>query len=104
MRERVAGKLSGCDFRPQSGLHRREVVDIAEQAAIALAAFFDGVLPEAADQRACRIVESRAEIGKGRRCAATASGSAVATSASASASTGSAVAPSATAARIIRRH
>src|ERR1043166_4585123 len=67
MGQSIAGELSGCDLGLQSGLHRREVVDIAEHAAIAPAAFLHDVLPETADERARRIVEGGAEIGERRR-------------------------------------
>src|SRR3954465_10482137 len=93
MGERVTGELSGRDFRLQSGLHRGEIVDVAEHAAIALSALFDDVLPEAADQRARRIIEGGAEIGEGRRRAAACSATSATaiTAARSSATTRSAV-------------
>ena len=68
MGQRVAGKLLRSYLRLKAGLHGGEIIHVSEDAAATLAALLDNVLPQAANQRARRIVEGRAEIGKrGRR-------------------------------------
>ena len=66
MGQRGAGKLPGIDLGLKAGLHGGEIVHVSEDATIALAALLDHVLPQPADQRARRIVECCAEIGKRR--------------------------------------
>src|SRR5258707_13073646 len=70
MAERRAGELPGGYFSLQAGLHVREIVGVANDAAVSLSAFLDDVLPQAAHQGPRRVIEGCAKVGEGgsRRC------------------------------------
>src|SRR5882757_8059888 len=55
MAERRAGELPGTYFSLQAGLHVREIVGVANDAAVSLSAFLDDVLPQAAHQGPRRV-------------------------------------------------
>ena len=65
MAERRARELSCGYFGLEAGLHRREIVGVAYDAAVSLSAFRDDVLPQAAHQCPRRVVEGGAKVGEG---------------------------------------